>query len=243
MKVLVNKKTGHIYYYKGPGDYHCKEGIIKEEDINTKNLVISTLRKEFYVFEANKFDYYNKIKRGPQILIPKDIGYIIARTGIDKNSVVVEAGGGSGGITSYFSRICKEVHTYELEEANCKIIEKNIEYLGLDNVNLINGNLKDYIVKEENVDLLFLDMPNPIEVLEENVRCVKLGCYIVCYLPSISQISELDKWIYENISDSLYIEEISEVSVRNWKVKGFISRPEHKKEIDHTAFLVFIRVY
>ena len=39
---------------------------------------------------------YRKMKRGPQVILPKDIGIIIVYSGIDKNSVCVDAGTGSG---------------------------------------------------------------------------------------------------------------------------------------------------
>ena len=37
-----------------------------------------------------------KLKRGPQVLLPKDLGMIVAYGGMSKESVVVDAGAGSG---------------------------------------------------------------------------------------------------------------------------------------------------
>lgn len=240
MKILISKKTDIIYYYKGSGDYHCKEGFLKEEDINSGSKIIYTnTGREFLVFEANHYDYYNKIKRGPQILIPKDIGYIIARSGIDKNSFVIEAGGGSGGITSYFSRICRKVHTYEIKPEHCDIIKKNIEFLELENVELFNQDLSENIENEKDIDLLFLDMPDPKVVLEKDLSGIKSGNYIVCYLPSIVQIADLQQFVFTR--DDLYWEEMTEIITRQWKITKHISRPFHNKETDHTAFLAFIR--
>lgn len=240
MKVLISKKTGIYYYYKGEGDYNCKEGIISQSDILSGNsLVKANTNREFLVFDANFIDLKKKMKRGPQIITEKDLGYIIARCGVGKDSFIVEAGGGSGGATSFFSKIVKKVHTYEVVKDHCDIINKNIEYFGLDNVELFNKDLADEIENEKDIDLLFLDMPEPNIVLQKDLKAVKSGNYIVCYVPSISQIQEITKLIPEK--SDLYLEEITEVILRHWKVWERVSRPEHRKEIDHTAFLVFIR--
>ena len=44
MKVLISQKTGRYYYYNEEGDYHCKEGLIKEEDLKSgKSRVFSNI--------------------------------------------------------------------------------------------------------------------------------------------------------------------------------------------------------
>ncbi len=243
MKILISKKTGIYYYYKeGSGDYHCKEGFLKAEDIiSGENIIVSNNKGEFFVFDANIYDKRQKIKRGPQIINPKDLGYIAARTGMNKKTMLIEAGGGSGAATLFFSGICSKVLCYEIKEDHCKIIRKNLELFEIDNVDLINGDLSENIENiSEQADIVFLDMPDPAIVLEKNLKCLKKGGFIVCYIPSIGQIMEISKLVCDD-SNKYYFEEVSEVILRNWKVKGRVSRPEHKKETDHTAFLVFIR--
>lgn len=240
MKVLISKKTGKYYYYSGSEDYHCKEGIIKKDELESgKSTVISNNEKEFFIFEANLYDRSRKITRGPQLITEKDLGYIVARTRMNKNSIVVEAGAGCGAATSFFASIVKEVHSYEIREDHAQIVEKNLKLLENDNVKLVVADLVEEVKNEKNIDVLFLDMPNPHEVLEADLSGVKSGGYIVCYVPSISQIQEITKIAGEK--ENLYFEEISEVILRHWRVWERVSRPEHRKEIDHTAFLVFIR--
>jgi len=240
IKILISKKTGKTYYSDILKDFHCKEGFIKKEDLSSNERIIySNINREFLMFEASNYDYALKIKRGPQIILPKDLGYIISRTRVNKEFKIVEAGGGSGGATSFFAGIAKKVHTYEIIKENYELIKKNLEYLKIKNVKLTKGDLTEHIEKEKDIDLLFLDMPDPKIILEKNLSGIKNGHYIVCYLPSISQISDLVNFI-ESV-EYLYFEEISEIILRHWKINSRISRPEHRKEIDHTAFLVFIR--
>jgi len=242
MIVLISKKTQRVYYYSvGSGDYHCKEGFIKEEDIinNDINIVYSNLEREFFKFPASNYDFSLKIRRGPQIITSKDLGYIIARTRINKNSKIVEAGGGSGGATTFFASLVKQVNTYEIVESHYKIIEYNLKKLDINNVKLTLGDLGDYIADEKDVDLLFLDMPEPVSILKKDLSGIKKGSFIVCYLPSISQIIDLYSYLVTN--SNLYLEEVTEVILRHWKLNSRVSRPENRKEIDFTAFLVFIR--
>lgn len=240
MKVIISKKTQNRNIWNNTGDLHTKEGILKEEDILSDNItIINNKEREHIKFDAQKIDKVAKYKRGPQIITPKDLGYIISRTFTGKNDKIVEAGGGSGAATCFFANIVKKVHTYEIREDHIPIIEKNLKLQNVDNVELKCGDLVDFIEDEENIELLFLDMPNPNPILEKNIKGLSSGKFIVCYLPSISQIQELTELIKEK--EEYYLEEISEVSIREWKVWDKISRPMHRKEIDHTAFLVFIR--
>jgi tRNA (adenine57-N1/adenine58-N1)-methyltransferase len=242
MKVLISKKTGNYYYYNGIGDYHCKEGFVTEEQLNSgKNLVINSKEREFLIFESNKHDEFQKIKRGPQIITEKDLGYIIARSGIDKTSSIVEAGGGSGGATTFFGRICDKVHTYEIREDHGKIIEANLKKFGLENVELTIGDLVEHIetIEKDSLDLLFLDMPEPTIVLEKNLDALKSGRYVICYLPNVSQMIEVTKLLAEK--QNLYLEEVTEVQTRHWKVWERVSRPSFRSEQDFTAFLMFLR--
>ena len=241
MQVLVSLKKGDFHYPKDGADYHCKEGIIKREDLESdKKIVISHTNQEFLKFTGNKRDISQRYKRGPQIITPKDLGYILARTYLSKDAKVVEAGGGSGAFSTFFGNYVKTIHTYEVMEDHIKIIEKNLELQDIKNVKLINGDINEYIEKEKDVDLLFLDMPDCQKVLEKDLSGIKSGGYIVCYIPSITQILDLND-VLANLREEILIEEVSEIIKRDWKVWGKVARPLHRKEIDHTAFLVFLR--
>ncbi len=242
MKVLVSKKTGNTYYTPGKEDYHCKEGILSYDDIHSgKPLIYSHLNKEFIVFNATNYDIAQKYKRGPQLVTPKDLGYVISRTFVDKKSRILEAGGGSGAATCFFGKLMDHVTTFELRDDHIRIIEKNLKLQGVDNVDLKKGDLAEHIeeMESESYDMVFLDMPNPHLILEKNLNCLKKGHFIVCYVPSITQIMEIVNTIKER--EDYYLEEVSEIIKREWKVWGQVARPQHRKENDHTAFLVFLR--
>ena len=241
MKVVISKKTHNRHLYKGEGDFHTKEGIIFEPQFEgNPSSVLNNKEREHIIFDAQNMDKLAKIKRGPQIITPKDLGYIISRTFTGKNSKIVEAGGGSGAATLFFANIAKVVHTYEIREDHTEIIQKNLDMFNIDNVTLQTGDLSEHIEDEKDIDLLFLDMPEPVPVLEKDIAGLSSGKFICCYLPSISQIQELTDFVKEN-SHKYYLEEICETQLREWKVWDRVARPMHRKDNDFTAFLVFLR--
>jgi tRNA (adenine57-N1/adenine58-N1)-methyltransferase len=242
-KILIDLKEDEKYVWKGKGDFHTKDGFIKEADIiEGKNPLITSKGAQFLCFEAQHYDRAQAIRRGPQIIIPKDLGYICSRSGLTRNSVVLEAGGGSGGATLFFAQLVKEVTTYEIRADHCEIIEKNLKPYELTNLTLINKDLAEDVanLEKNKYDLLLLDMPEPAKVLEKDLSCLKSGAFIICYIPSITQIQTITNYCEAN-ETKLYIDEITEVGLRHWKVSGQIARPEHRKINDHTAFLVILR--
>jgi len=244
MKLIISTKTGNYYYFDETKnqDFHTKEGFVKLDDILNNKKVISNTNKEFLVLEASDFDKINKFKRGPQLIQAKDLGYVVGRCRLSRKSCVLEAGGGMGVATSFFSSIVDSVTTYEIREEHLKIIRSNLDFMNCDNVELKLGDLNDEIgsYEKEKFDLLFLDMPDVEKVLEKDLKSIKNGGYIVCYVPSITQVLDITKVIEEK-HDELYLEETTEIISRQWKCWGKVARPNHRKENDHTAFLVFIR--
>src|SRR3989344_6478358 len=92
-KIIIDP-DGILHYYK-KGDFHTHFGVIREKDIKL-GIAKSNLDKEFIVMDANFIDNIHEIKRGPAIAHQKDIGNIIATTGVGLKSKVVDAGSGCG---------------------------------------------------------------------------------------------------------------------------------------------------
>lgn len=231
-KVLF--REGNKYYWFG-NDLHTNFGLVKENDLKRcKGIVKSNTGKEFFVLDANFTDQLEKIKRGPAVMIQKDIGIIISNTGIDKDSVVLDAGTGCGVTAALLAKVVKKVITYEQREDFFKIAKKNFEFLGLDNVEQKLANIYDG-VSERGFDLIVLDLPEPWRVLPNVCDALKQGCFLVAYLPTITQVSDL----VSNSSGFLHSKTI-EVLEREWHIEGKKVRPKSQM-IAHTGFLVFLR--
>src|SRR3989338_9286267 len=99
-KILFDKKDRKYYWEKG--DLNTSLGMIKESEMN-KETADSNTNQKFRVMTANFLDNLEKIKTGPATTSLKDIGTILTYTGISKDSIIAEAGTGSGFLTSVLS--------------------------------------------------------------------------------------------------------------------------------------------
>ncbi|MCX6773834.1 MAG: methyltransferase, partial [Candidatus Micrarchaeota archaeon] len=163
--------------------------------------------------------------------LPKDIGAIIAYLGIGKENDVVEIGGGTGFLTAYLSRICKKVITYEKSEESLKILELNVNKLGMGNVEI---RFEDGAKASEEADFYTIDSPDAIEILEGVKNNVRLG--LAAYLPNMEQAKAFHIKCVESFDDVFTIT----IEAREWEIDEKRSRPYHLQLV-HTGFLVFAR--
>jgi len=234
MKILIHKDKKFLWK---EGDLHTNFGVIKDKDIKkAKNgsKVVSNIKEEFIVLEPSFDDLIKRIKRGPQIMITKDIGYILTNTGITKDSTVLEAGAGSGYLTSFLSIFCKKVISYERNKEFFKLVNENIKFIGLKNIEIKNKDVYKKIDEKE-LDLIILDLPEPWNAIENAFKALKKGYFLVCYLPTINQVIELLK----KNKTFIHVKTV-EIIEREWQIDEGKVRPV-SSIISHTGFMVFLR--
>jgi len=229
MKLLITKDGRK--YLKEEINVSLNEGNIKKVKLG-KNKTHSG--KIIYAINPSFTDIMKFMKKGPAIVLNKDIGLIITETGINKNSLVVDAGAGSGYLAASLANICKKVVTYENRKEFFKIASKNFEFLKLRNIKIKNKDIYKGI-SEKNLDLITLDLMEPWRVLKYASKSLKLGGFLVCYLPTINQVDKLIR----NIKEPFMIVKTCELIERKWETNKIL-RPENRI-IGHTGFLVFIR--
>ena len=151
--------------------------------------VKSHLDHSFKIVKPNVNDFIDIMDRRCSILIKKDIGTVLAYTGLGAGSRVVDAGTGAGAIALNFGNVVGEnggVYTYEIREDFAEVARKNIDTFGITNIEVKNQNIKEGIY-ENNIDLVFLDLPKPYEIFEEVWDSLNLGGWLVVYAPYIGQ--------------------------------------------------------
>ena len=220
-------------YYWQAGDLHTPDGIIKEKDLESaKGKVLSHSGKEFQAMDANFLDQIKRINRGPQTLVAKDLGYILYHAGLNKDSVVVDAGAGCGLLAAILAKYAGKVISYDMNKEHLTLAEKNLKFLNINNVELKEGNVYEKI-DEKDLDVLTLDLPEPWRV---NLDCVKNGGTIIVYLPSITQVTEFCNTTKE------HVQKVVEIIEREWHVQGRKVRPKSEM-LGHTAFLIVLRKF
>lgn len=235
-KILIEQKTGKKFYIKDlDEDFHTPFGTIKNDKFK-KNEVKTDKNKIFNVINPTFPDLWETLERGPQIMLQKDIGFVIAKTGINKNSKIVDAGGGSGSLCLSLANLCKEITVYEINPEHYDVIAKNVKMFGVSNLNLKQENIYQGI-NESDLDLITLDLPEPWQVIEHAETSLKQGAHLVVYLPNLNQA----KMFIECTKRSrIKVTEIIELIERKWKIEDKIMRPEFQM-LGHTGFLTFCR--
>lgn len=217
-------------------DFNFGAGILKKEEMNKEGL-IKVHKHDVSIFDASFNDEYSKLIRGAQTISKKDIGPIITKTGMMRDSVVIDAGAGSGGLSTFLAGLVRRVDTFDIIDKNLEIVQKNIKKLGLKN---IKAELKDIyneeLFKKQEYDVFTLDVPEPWKAWTTASKVLKIGGYLAIYSPNIIQVREVIMMKPKNF----FLEETLEIIEREWSVSEKISRPK-TKDFSHTAFLVFFR--
>lgn len=182
-------------------------------------------------------DGYRRLKRVPQIMLLKDISLIVAETGINSRSVVVDAGAGSGALACFLANLCKKVVSYEIRKDFASVAKENANKLGLANVIIKNKDITKGIA-EKNVDVITLDLPEPWKVVPKAEKALKSGGFLVSYSPQITQSIEFIKAVNKN--KKLAYTKTMETFWRQWIIDERRARPENTA-IVHTGFLSFAR--
>ena len=200
MKIIVDKKNRK--YVIHDTEFHTEKGVISQEDIiNAKvgDVLETHMGKKYTVIEPNINDYIDLMKRNCSILLPQDLGLITGFTGIGYGSKIVESGTGAGSSLLFFANIVGpdgHVSSYEIREDFVKIIKENISGTDFKNITLYNQDVTEGFKEEDNsIDLVFLDLPKPGEVIEDAYRILKTGGFIAVYTPYVEQFQIVDESI------------------------------------------------
>jgi len=239
-KVLITRQGRKFYAKDINKDLHTQYGFIKKEELKSAkqgDLLKSNTDKEFFIFDPSFIDSYRKIKRDAQIIPLKDIGLIIAETGINKQSKVLDAGSGSGALACFLATITKEVITYEIREDFIEIVKSNIEFLGLKNIKIKHKDIYTEI-DEKDCDLVTLDLPEPWKAIENASKALKPGGFLVSYSPSVPQVGDFVNAIRKD-ENFVYLKTI-EMIEREWEVEERKIRPK-SRGLGHSGFLSFAR--
>lgn len=244
------KGNKHTIVLEPGKSFHTHRGAIAHSDViglPEGSVIRSTNGSDYLLLRPLLLDHILAMPRGAAVIYPRDAGQILIEADIFPGATVVEAGVGSGGLSSYLLRAIGptgQLVSFERREDFAATAQKNVEAFGLagDNWQVILGDLQQAVeLKPElvgQVDRMILDMLAPWECLESAASLLKPGGVLCIYVATTTQLSRVaetmkitQRWTEVRAWESL---------VRGWHLEGLSVRPEHRM-VGHTGFLLAAR--
>ncbi len=202
---------------------------------------------EYLALKPLLTDYVLSMPRGAAIVYPKDAGQIIVEGDIFPGATVIEAGVGSGALSSYLLRaVGKEgkLYSFERRDEFAQIAKANVvNHLGYtpENWTVTLGDLQDAlpsVIPAQGADRAVLDMLAPGECIDQGAEALAPGGMVIGVVATGSQLSRTVEAIKEH--GGFTPAEAWESMVRTWHIEGLAVRPDHRM-IAHTGFLLSAR--
>jgi tRNA (adenine57-N1/adenine58-N1)-methyltransferase catalytic subunit len=202
--------------------------------------VRTTEGKLIFLIEPTIHDFIMKSERRTQIVYPKDLGYIAARTGLKNGSKVLEIGTGSAALATFMASIVKpdgHINSFDVNPEFMEIAKRNLDKAGMSQYVTLHQHDPHQGVDVRDADVAIVDLGDPWTVLDQVHEALKGSGAFVAICPTMNQIektaTELKRSGYADI-DCL------ELMIRSMEAREGMTRPSMRM-IGHTTYLVFAR--
>jgi len=241
--LYLNRKRTYLIKVEKGKTFHTHKGFIQLDNLINKpygTRTTSNLNVEFIALKPTLRDHIFKTLRKTQITYPKDIALIIMHSGIGPGSQIVEAGTGTGALTTALAHYTKpngKVHSYEIRPEFTRTAQKNLtragvlEYVELKNKDITLG------IDETDMDAVILDLATPWLVIPHAYKALKGSGTLVSFSPTIDQALKTVEALQEN---GFVDTETIECLTRRMQIERGKTRPETLMTA-HTGYITFAR--
>ncbi len=244
--LIDGKKRRFLLRLRSGGAFHSHHGVIPHDELIGREdgcRIESTGGAEFVALRPRLADYILKMRRGAQVVYPKDLGPILVYADIAPGCVVLEAGTGSGALTLGLLRAVGptgRVVSVERREDHADHARETISrWHGEvpENLDLRVGSVEDHIL-DARPDRIVLDVPEPWHSVEPAGEGLQPGGVFCAYVPTVPQLQQTVEALREHgaFEDFLAFEAL----IRTWNVQGRSVRPDHQM-VGHTGFVCVAR--
>lgn len=235
---------GHFYRLRPSGLIQTHHGALAHDELIGQawgTTIRTHLDSEYLLLQPTLRDLLLSTQRRSQIIYPKDIGYILLRLSIGPGAQVLEAGTGSGALTTALAWFVGNdglVHGIDRRPDMLKLTRENLKRVGLlDRVSLKELNVCEDTLDLKSLDSVFFDMPDPQAALRAAHQVLKPGGAFGSILPTANQVSQL---LEASPGHGLADIEICEILLRFFKAVPERLRPTDRM-VAHTGYLTFAR--
>ena len=204
------------------------------------SIVKTSEGKLIHLVEPTIHDFIMKSERRTQIIYPKDLGYIVARTGLKNGSKVLEIGTGSGALTTFLASIVKpsgHIYTFDVNPDFIEIAKRNLEKAAM--TAYVTTHLYDphLGLDIQDVDAAIVDLGDPWTMISQVYRALKPSGAFVAICPTMNQLEKSSTELKQN---NFIDVDCVELMIRNIEAREGMSRPSMRM-IGHTTYLIFAR--
>ncbi len=202
--------------------------------------VIELAGSPFVVLRPKAPELMASLDRGAQVIMPKDAATIVFKLAITARETVIEAGVGSGSLTTALLFAVGpggKVISVETREDHAAKATRNIGRTGLaDRWRLVVADAKKVRIEDE-ADCVVMDLPAPWEVLDNLGSRLKGGGRLCAYVPNANQVEETVKAL--RAKGYVEVEALENIQ-RTIEVHEGGVRPAFEM-LGHTGYLIFAR--
>jgi len=223
------------------GEFHSHLGALPHREIigSEEGALLATgSGSKLLAVRPRYVDFVLKMRRGAQVVYPKDVGPMLIYGDIGPGNTVLEAGTGSGALTIALVRAVGptgRVISVERREDHAAHARRTIGRFFGEIPRTLDLRIGDVETEAQTsqADRIVLDLPEPWHLVGEN--SLEPGAVLVSYLPTVPQIQMLVETMRDTGSYGLI--DVFETLHRRWKVEGRSVRPDHRM-VGHTGFVV-----
>lgn len=245
--VLLDRKgRRYLVDLEPTAQWHSHGGLVEHDDLigaREGSAIRTSKGMEVLVLRPTREDVVLKMRRGAQVVYPKDQAMIVAQADIRPGCTVIEAGAGSGALTMALLAAVGpsgRVLSVERREDHARIARANVErfHRGAPaNWSLVVDDVVD-VLASHRAHRVVLDLLEPWLAIAGTALALPPGGIVCTYTPGVPQVMRVSDALW---ADGRFTEvRTTETLVRGWDVDGLAVRPAHRM-VAHTAFLTTAR--
>ncbi|MCF2141724.1 MAG: methyltransferase domain-containing protein [Candidatus Lokiarchaeota archaeon] len=246
--IILDPRRKWIRSVKSSQQFHSDKGFLEYEEIIGKlpgqTFLLKPFHRKVAILRPLISDFIFHMKRQSQIIYPEDIGSILIYGGVNPKSKILEAGTGSGTVTSILAHFCQpngHVYSFDIRETALNQAKKNIEFMGMTHQTTVDlGNILENDYDFQNINFIMLDLATPWLAVPKVKKYLHPTNGRMClFSPTLEQVKK-------NIK-ALSSEHFSwyctyELLKRFYQVKPNATRPIGRM-VGHTGYLTYAAFY
>jgi tRNA (adenine57-N1/adenine58-N1)-methyltransferase len=241
--IIHDQRRKWLRKIKTGEEFHTDKGFVRYSDLIGKQfgetMILAPTNRKVALLRPLPSDIVMNMRRESQIIYPEDIGLILTYGGIAPGMRIMEAGVGSGTVTSIMAMFCGpsgHIDTHDIRHVAIKQAKKNLVMMGVEDICEIHeADICKADLGYTNLDFVMLDLAVPWLAIPMVKKYLRSEGRICSFSPTFEQVRKVELAMKEaGFYRIIHLELVKRI----WQVKPNASRPDTRM-IGHTGYLTF----